>query len=89
MVNRILGHVDGRNIVTVDKCLRVDRNAELTKEMMEPAALGSGVGDATALERETTAWRLEDQDTRESPRNTQKPDVERPVSGHLAQSASE
>jgi hypothetical protein len=44
---------------------------------------------ASALERETVDWRLEDQETRLSPRNTQKPEVDFLVSGQPAQSASE
>jgi hypothetical protein len=43
---------------------------------------------ASVLERKTTAWHLEDQDTRELPRKTQKPVVERRVLRHPAQSAS-
>jgi uncharacterized Zn-finger protein len=44
---------------------------------------------ASALERDTVVCCFEDHDTRESPRNTQNPEVERLVSGHPAQSASE
>jgi hypothetical protein len=44
---------------------------------------------ASALERDTVVCRFEDHDTRESPRNTQNPEVERLVSGHPAQSVSE
>ncbi|KAJ9558273.1 hypothetical protein OSB04_012887 [Centaurea solstitialis] len=44
---------------------------------------------ASALERETTCCRLEDQETRLSPRYTQNPEVDRRVVGHPAQSASE
>ena len=44
---------------------------------------------ASALDRETVVCRLEDHETRASPRKMQKPEVERRVSGQPAQSASE
>ena len=44
---------------------------------------------ASALDLETVVCRLEDHETRESPRKTQNPDVERRVSGQPAQLASE
>ena len=44
---------------------------------------------ASALDLETVVCRLEDHEMRELPRMTQKPDVERRVSGQPAQSASE
>ena len=44
---------------------------------------------ASVLDLETVVWRLEDHEMRELPRKTQKPDVDRRVLGHLAQSASE
>ena len=56
--------------------------------MHSVTALATPRYSASALERDTVAWRLEDQETRASPRKTQKPDVERRVSGQPAQSAS-
>ena len=53
------------------------------------ATLATPLYSASALDLETTGWRLDDHDTNESPRNTQNPDVERRVSGQPAQSASE
>jgi hypothetical protein len=44
---------------------------------------------ASALDLDTVGWRFDDHDTRELPRYTQKPDVERLVSGQPPQSASE
>ena len=44
---------------------------------------------ASALDLDTVVCRLEDHEMRELPRNTQKPYMERRVSGHPAQSASE
>jgi hypothetical protein len=43
---------------------------------------------ASVLERETVACHLDDQETRLSPKKTQKPDVDLRVSGHLTQSVS-
>jgi uncharacterized membrane protein YccC len=44
---------------------------------------------ALALDLNTVVCHLDDHDMRESPRNTQKPEVECRVLGHPAQSASE
>lgn len=53
------------------------------------ATLATALYSASALDRGTVGWRLEDQDTSASSKNTQKLEVERYVFGHLAQSASE
>lgn len=52
-------------------------------------ALAMARYSASALDRETVVCRLDDHETRELPKKMQKPDVERRVSGHPAQSASE
>ena len=57
--------------------------------MHSAAALATARYSASALDHDTVGCRLDDHDTKESPRNTQKPDIERRVSGHPAQSASE
>jgi hypothetical protein len=44
---------------------------------------------ASALDLDTVVCRLDDHEMRDEPRKTQKPNVERLVSGQLAQSASE
>jgi hypothetical protein len=69
---------------------------ELAEEMSKArshvhsaTALATARYSASALERETVGCRFDDHDTSESPTNTQKADVERRVSGHPAQSASE
>ena len=44
---------------------------------------------ASALDLDTVFCHLDDHEMREDPRKTQKPEVDRRVSGHPAQSASE
>ena len=57
--------------------------------MHSAAAFATTRYSASALDRETVGWRLEDHDTRESLRYTQNPDVDHLVSGQPPQSASE
>lgn len=52
-------------------------------------ALAMARYSASALDRDTIVCRLDDHETRELPRKTQNPEVERRVSGRPAQSASE
>ena len=52
-------------------------------------ALAMARYSASALDLDTVVCLLEDHETSELPKKTQKPDVERRVSGHPAQSASE
>lgn len=51
-------------------------------QLVFATALATPRYSASALERETTHWHLEDQEMRLSPRKTQYPDVERRVEGH-------
>ena len=46
MVNWILRQVYGGDVVAVDECRRVDRNAEFAKKMTKPATLSCGICDA-------------------------------------------
>lgn len=57
--------------------------------MHSAATLATARYSASALERDTIGCHLDDQETRASPRNTQKPDVDLLVSGQPVQSASE
>ena len=52
-------------------------------------ALAMARYSASALDLETMVCHLDDHEMKEEPRKTQKPDVERLVSGQPAQSASE
>jgi hypothetical protein len=49
MLNWIGGHVDGRHIVTVEKCGRVKRAMELLKNLTEPTALRNSMSYSTVL----------------------------------------
>lgn len=65
------------------------RSSGVLQEDAVAKGLAMALYSASALERDTVGWRFDDHDTSESPMKTQKPDVDRMVSGHLAQSASE
>jgi hypothetical protein len=72
MLYRIAGHVYSADIVTEDNSRGAKRLMKLIKKLSKPTALSHGVSHSTifrlSLERETVAWRLEDQDARLSPR---------------------
>jgi len=74
MLNRVGRHVHGADIVAVDQCGMAQgvcssdnnwRNQEASA-----TALATARYSASALERETVFWRLEDQEIKVSPRNT-------------------
>ena len=92
VVHWVAGEVDGRHIVAEDQRGGAEGRVEFTEQLPKPHALSNGVGHATVLSFSRRArhrgWRLDDQLTRASPRNTQNPEVERRVSGQPAQSAS-
>ena len=72
MVDGIPGHVDRRDIVTVDDGGLPDAMVELAKKMSQLGALGDCIGDPAILSlrtgtRDRVFWRLEDQDTSASP----------------------
>jgi hypothetical protein len=73
VLNWIAGQVDGTDVVTEHHGGTADRRVKLLEELAKPGHLSNCIGDSTlasALERETVAWRLEDQETRLVPRNT-------------------
>jgi hypothetical protein len=74
VLNGIAGHVDRADVVAEDYCSAAKRGMKLHQELAKPGSLGYSIGDCTnsasALERETAAWRLEDQEMRLAPRNT-------------------
>jgi hypothetical protein len=75
MVDRTSCHIDSANIVTVHDGRRGNGRVELLEKLTKPTTLGltwaTALYLASALERETIVWRLEDQETRLSPRKTQ------------------
>jgi hypothetical protein len=93
VVDRVGCHVDSANVIAVDDYSNLQRNIEFLKKLPQPATLGDDVSiarcSASALDRDTVVCRLDDQDTRLSPKKTQKPDVERRESRQPVQSASE
>jgi hypothetical protein len=64
MVHWILGHIHQRYVVTVDNGCLPDAMMKLTKKTAQPGAFCHSVRDArysaSALERDTVFWRLED-----------------------------
>jgi hypothetical protein len=92
MLDWIGGQIHCTDIVTVYDSGSPGWTAEFQEKLPKPTRLGDTIGHrpilCLALDRETVAWRLEDQDTRLSPRKTQNLDIDRRVSGHPAQSAS-
>ena len=49
VMHGVLGHVDRRNIVTVDNGCLMDAMVEFAKKLAEPRALGDGVGDPSVF----------------------------------------
>jgi hypothetical protein len=74
VLNRVGGEVHRTDVVVVDQRAPGERSVELDKKLPEPGGLSHAVSDsrysASALERETTGWRLDDQDTRLPPKKT-------------------
>ena len=77
--------------IRVTSCVKVRRSSPKSWRIQQASAIAfaTPVYFALALNRETVCWRLEDQDIRLSPRNTQYLEVEQQVPGQPAQSASE
>jgi hypothetical protein len=49
MMNRMVGEIHSRHIVTVDDSSLLNINIELLKKMAQPATLDHGIGNATVL----------------------------------------
>uniref|UniRef100_A0A0A8YGQ0 Uncharacterized protein n=1 Tax=Arundo donax TaxID=35708 RepID=A0A0A8YGQ0_ARUDO len=49
MLDRVGGHVDGANIVTIDNSCRLQGKVELTKKLMNPPTFCNGVSYSTIL----------------------------------------
>ena len=86
VVHRVCQHVYGRDLVIVGDDGLGDAAIEFTKKLTKPAAAALATARylASTLERGTVGCGLEDQETSASPRNMQKLDVERLVSGNPA-----
>jgi hypothetical protein len=89
------GEVHGADVVKVDMCAPRQRTVELLEQLTKPHRLSDVIGHSpnpkstsSALKRETTGYRFEDQETRLPPGNTAKPKVDRRVSRQPAQSTS-
>jgi hypoxanthine phosphoribosyltransferase len=74
MLNRVGGEIHGANVVIVDESAPRRRTLELMKQLAQQVASATPLAtvqySASALDRETAFYRLTDQDTRLSPRNT-------------------
>jgi len=73
MMYRIDCHVYCTHIITVGNSGRSERDMKLLEKLAQPATFGHSMSHSTrysasALDRDTVVWRLEDQDTRLSPR---------------------
>ena len=49
MMNRVGGHVDRANVVTVHQCSAVQRGVKLLKELAQPGGLGDTISHCTIL----------------------------------------
>lgn len=74
ILNRIGGNVHGVDVVTIHHGSTVRRRMEHTeaRRSQEASAMAMATPrySASALDRDTIFWRLEDQETRLYPRNT-------------------
>jgi hypothetical protein len=77
MLHGIGGEIDRADVVAVDEGGMLEGAVELLEKLAQPGGLGHAVGhsavlrySASALERETTGWRLAAQETRLAPKNT-------------------
>ena len=72
MLDGVGGEVHGADVVAVDERALGERVVELRQELSEPrrsaTPLATARYSASALERETTGCRLDDQETRLPPR---------------------
>jgi hypothetical protein len=68
VLDGIGAEVDRTNVVAVDQRALGERSVELSEKLPEPGGLSHAV--SSALERETTGWHLDDQDTRLPPKKT-------------------
>jgi hypothetical protein len=93
MLHWLAGHVYNTDVVTENHCGLPKWGMQLQQELRSQEALTTALAtarySASALERETIACCLEDQEIRLALRNTAYPDVDLRVSGQPAQSASE
>ena len=73
MLNGVGGEIHGADVVAVDERALGERAMELSQELSKPSLttpLATARYSASALERETTGCRLDDQETRLPPRKT-------------------
>ena len=74
MLNGVGGEVHGADVVAVDERGLGERAMELRQELSKPGRLRHALAiarySASALERETTGCRLDNQETRLPPRKT-------------------
>ena len=74
MLDGVSGEIHGADVVAVDERALGERDVELRQELSEPGRLCHVIAtprySASALERETTGCRLDDQETRLPPRKT-------------------
>jgi hypothetical protein len=93
MVHWVGAHVAGGDVVAEDdRGLGQWQSSSLRSyrsHVLSATAFATPRYSASALDRETVVCRFDDHERRESPMNTQNPEVEHRVSGHPAQSASE
>ena len=72
MLDGVGGEIHGADVVAVDERALGERAVELRQELSELGRLRHAVSDSpvlrSALERETTGCRLDDQETRLPPR---------------------
>ena len=74
VLDRVGGEVHRADVVAVDEGALGERGVKLSQELWSQEAsatpLATARYSASALERETTGYRLDDQETRLPPRNT-------------------
>jgi len=70
MMDGISSHIYSTNVVIVDNSSLGEGNMKLLKQLTQPTTLSNNMCNCPifSLERETVVWRLEDQDTKLSPR---------------------